>query len=305
MGMFVLTDGNFYIKNGNAKREYLATNKIEEALRVTRRQGNNILNKKSKIHWIGSYYLMSLAESKIIDENIEMEKRNNIHSDNYKGKAYIYTGDNKVEINEEIITNVNDIVSAINSVSIDKSVLDNYMDKLSSMLSYYDSVISDIRHIIKYKNPPETAKIKIYDIEHIIENKRAGVKQAFAQVQILLSGINNNWNIKAFQDRLSDASWKDYKGRTDYYDDLLDVCNADEQKNTVANIEQVNASKYRGCCKPKKKVVMFNLDGTYINEFESACEAARQTGVSRSSISSCCRGKSKQGGGYIWKFKTE
>lgn len=54
-----------------------------------------------------------------------------------------------------------------------------------------------------------------------------------------------------------------------------------------------------------KPVIQMSLDGEFIQEWESAGEAERALGISglHASISSCCRGKSKQGYGYKWKFK--
>jgi len=44
--------------------------------------------------------------------------------------------------------------------------------------------------------------------------------------------------------------------------------------------------------------------GKVINEFWSMNEAARETGIQIANISAVCRGKLRQTGGYIWRFKT-
>lgn len=44
-------------------------------------------------------------------------------------------------------------------------------------------------------------------------------------------------------------------------------------------------------------------DSKVIAEFYGAREASRITGIPRNSIYQCCQGKSKTGGGYIWKYK--
>lgn len=51
-----------------------------------------------------------------------------------------------------------------------------------------------------------------------------------------------------------------------------------------------------------KKVKQFNIDGTFIKEYNSMMEASRITGVNRSNICLCCRNKIKQAKGYIWKY---
>ena len=55
-----------------------------------------------------------------------------------------------------------------------------------------------------------------------------------------------------------------------------------------------------------KKVLQYNIDGAYINEYESILEAARQIGLKGTShIGDCCKGKRKTCGGYIWRYKEE
>ena len=39
-----------------------------------------------------------------------------------------------------------------------------------------------------------------------------------------------------------------------------------------------------------------------IKEFISVSDASRETGISRSSISACCRGKRKSAGGFQWTY---
>ena len=52
----------------------------------------------------------------------------------------------------------------------------------------------------------------------------------------------------------------------------------------------------------KKKVVQYDLEGKQIAIFESVAEASRQTGVSKTCISRCCRGEREQSGGFLWKY---
>jgi len=55
--------------------------------------------------------------------------------------------------------------------------------------------------------------------------------------------------------------------------------------------------------KLSKPVDMLSLDGEYIKTFCSMTTAMNETGVDRSSIARACKGKQKQAGGYIWKYK--
>ena len=52
-----------------------------------------------------------------------------------------------------------------------------------------------------------------------------------------------------------------------------------------------------------KAVEQYDLEGNFINEFESAAEAHRKTGVSEAGIALTARGKQRTSGGYVWKYK--
>ena len=51
------------------------------------------------------------------------------------------------------------------------------------------------------------------------------------------------------------------------------------------------------------RICQYDKTGIFIKEYSSASEAARQTGVSSSNISSAIRGKTQTAGGFIWKRK--
>lgn len=56
-----------------------------------------------------------------------------------------------------------------------------------------------------------------------------------------------------------------------------------------------------------KPVLQYDKHFNYINEYESAMEAYRQTGISNSCITDVCRKRPhcKTAGGFIWKYKGE
>ena len=51
-----------------------------------------------------------------------------------------------------------------------------------------------------------------------------------------------------------------------------------------------------------KKVLQFTKSGEFINEWPSAMEASRQLGIVQPNICSCCNGKRKYAGCYVWKY---
>ena len=57
--------------------------------------------------------------------------------------------------------------------------------------------------------------------------------------------------------------------------------------------------KYKRISKKRKKVSQYTLDGKFIKTFDSIIDAKNKTGIYH--ISSCCVGKRKQAGGFIWK----
>lgn len=54
-----------------------------------------------------------------------------------------------------------------------------------------------------------------------------------------------------------------------------------------------------------KKVLQYNLDGSFIKEWSSASEAESTLGYSSGNISNVCRGVGKSAMGYMWKYKEE
>ena len=52
-----------------------------------------------------------------------------------------------------------------------------------------------------------------------------------------------------------------------------------------------------------KRVVQYDLLMNKIQEFESAAEAIRSTGINKSSLYPCCQGKVKSAGGFIFRYE--
>ncbi|MBE7641395.1 GIY-YIG nuclease family protein [Salegentibacter sp. BLCTC] len=52
----------------------------------------------------------------------------------------------------------------------------------------------------------------------------------------------------------------------------------------------------------KKKVVQLDLSLNFVSEFISVSQAAKKTGLSKTSISRVCRGERESSGGYIWRY---
>lgn len=55
----------------------------------------------------------------------------------------------------------------------------------------------------------------------------------------------------------------------------------------------------------RRSVLQFDINGSFIREWPSACEAADHFGLSRGAIHNACRGYSKTIKMFIWKFKDQ
>ena len=87
-------------------------------------------------------------------------------------------------------------------------------------------------------------------------------------------------------------------------DNLPEVNHKDENKknNKVENLEWCS-SQYNMEYSHGKPVIGINKVSGLIIEFPSTKEAERQTGISQSNISACCKGKRyKSAGGFLWFY---
>lgn len=64
-----------------------------------------------------------------------------------------------------------------------------------------------------------------------------------------------------------------------------------------------NGDKLRGSKMPSaKRVNQYDMNNNFIRKWDSMGEIERNTGISQSSVSNCCRGVSKYAKGYIFKY---
>lgn len=51
-----------------------------------------------------------------------------------------------------------------------------------------------------------------------------------------------------------------------------------------------------------RQIFQMTIDGEIINSYPSIAEAARKTGIARTNINACCRGKAQTSGGFKWRY---
>lgn len=69
------------------------------------------------------------------------------------------------------------------------------------------------------------------------------------------------------------------------------------------NIEIITHSENAGIDKIKLPVLMFDLEGNFIREFESKWQAHKELGIPNGNICKVAYGKRRSAGGFIFKFK--
>lgn len=86
--------------------------------------------------------------------------------------------------------------------------------------------------------------------------------------------------------------------------------NGNRSDNNITNLEWVTPSENTQHAVDtglmnngrKKAVIQYNLNGDRMATFESASEAARQTGGSQSKITMCCRRQRESANDYQWRY---
>lgn len=212
--MYILTDGKNYVaENPLQVGKYLSSTSPIQATEFTYKQARSLLqNKKSSLAWIRAYHMVNTETN---------EKETNI---NYYSKADIFCNEKEFIFDESILDIIKAEVSSIIGLAAwDINQLNTYKSMLNQGLSFYDSAISDIRHARLDKRPPAHIRTKIDGISNELEEKRRDIKRTMNYIGILIRAIEQQWTIGKIKAELSNASYAPYKGRTRYYDMVLEL----------------------------------------------------------------------------------
>lgn len=220
--MYILSDGkNYVMKNPMRVGQYMSTTSSAQAKEFTYKQARSLLqNKKKSFSWIKQYHMI----------NQETGKSANV-SENYKGNAGAYIGENNVEFDDSIINLIySETNSLIGLAGWNMNQLKTYEQMLNIGLSKYDSAESDIKHALqKYKEDNNGKKPQAHKMAKIaylldeIRDKRKHIKQCMRYVQIMENAITYNYTIDKLKLELVRVKSEDYKGRTEYYQIALEL----------------------------------------------------------------------------------
>ena len=87
-------------------------------------------------------------------------------------------------------------------------------------------------------------------------------------------------------------------------DALKGVPLSEDHKKAISDGLKGHSVSEEHRAKLSKKILQFTKSGEFIREWPSTREAGRELGISNSSICSCCNGKLKSTGGFIWQYST-
>ena len=76
-------------------------------------------------------------------------------------------------------------------------------------------------------------------------------------------------------------------------------------KHTVETKKKMSDAKKGINNNHSSKAVVQKLNGVFVNEFASAKEAQRQTGIQSKNIAKCLNGERLRAGGYVWEYFNE
>ena len=141
-----------------------------------------------------------------------------------------------------------------------------------------------------------------YEIDHIVPVKNGGTNKLS---NLRMVTHKDNCNNEISKDNYKKAHLD--KKFTEEHRRKIGLANKGKKKMLGKHHSEETKKKIsevqKNCPDKSKKVCQYSLDGTFINEYPSISEAARQTGIKKCGISSCLNNRHSTAGNYIWKIK--
>ena len=154
--------------------------------------------------------------------------------------------------------------------------------------------------IKKYRKTKKGVLINVYDHIKRRNKDKFGLELDFTSKDFKDKYIDDENFLKAYN------SW--VKSGYEYYKKpSVDRINPDKPY-TFGNMQFMTWEENRRKGEKERSrittsVSMFDLSGKHIKDFESIKEAVKETGLNQSGITSCCCGRYKQTGGYVFRYK--
>lgn len=117
--------------------------------------------------------------------------------------------------------------------------------------------------------------------------------------QYYLDLVNQDWNKVLFHE-LHDGGGGPKSEITKQRMSLSSI----GKSKSKEHCDKISKSK-SGVSINSKKVIQYDLESNYINEWFSMSKASKDLNININCISACCKDKQKTAGGYKWKYKNK
>ncbi|WP_242203235.1 NUMOD1 domain-containing DNA-binding protein [Aestuariivivens insulae] len=152
----------------------------------------------------------------------------------------------------------------------------------------------------------------VYSIDELAQKEKLYILEFNAKEDGYNEDCGGGFKKSVYQYSLNDGS---LISRYDCLDDASKAINSTKQHISRAclNVNKIYGGYYWSYefKKPfapeidsrRKEVCQYSLGGQLLASYESASEASRQSGVSKTCITRCCRGEREKSGGFKWTYR--
>lgn len=219
---YYLTNGKEWVMENPFKQdEYLRTTCATKAASFTYKRARNLLNRREKnISWVKDFHMVDTENGEVC----EISKK-------YKGNSGVYVGKNDIKFDESIIDKIfEETKSIIGLTGYSEIQLQTFKKNLNDALSKYDSAESDILHALQtYKERNNGKKPQAHKMAKIgykldeVRDKHKRIKQCIRYVDVMQNAITYGYAIEKLKLELANAKDSAYEGRTEYYEEMLQI----------------------------------------------------------------------------------